>query len=342
MLNTPGSGFRFDLECVIYLRRACLIGEWPVEYISRFSGSWSPRLFGIGAKICCAILFGTFLLFPDDGYGQAFFGDPSLTLGRLGRFKLEVSAGVINDPNIKIDDKPISVTARGQSFDLIASKTTDEIKSEQFFLTATVGVGRSTDIFLKVGQFKSKNFFNGNFGPSGGLGFRFSPPQTGYLKMGLLMQASYATSENSDFGASFDTWFEPDSRGLQRHIVASGTAEDKLRLISYDLLLGVGVQNLSFVRPYAGLFVSSQNRTEKGSFSGRGDVFTCQANLCLGGVGPVAFSWNTDVSSDSIVGGVFGLTFTPVKRLGIGLEGHIGEGHLSSERGLMASAFVYF
>ncbi len=315
-----------------------------MEYPLRILRLKIPRLPRIGIHVCCAVFLGAIGLLPTDGYGQALFGDPSSTLGGFGKLRLEAGRSVIDNRNLKFVGKVFSVETRPLNTNLTASETREAIKTEMSFLTATMGLGKSLDVFLTAGRFRIQDLFDGNYEPAGGLGFRFSPPQTGLLKMGLLVQAFYATSKNNGFDTLVDTWFEPDSRGLERHIVASGTSQDKLSLISYDLLLGFGIQNIPFVRPYGGLLVSVQNRTEKGSFSGQGDLITCrnQRSQCLGGSTPVSLSWNTDVSSDSVFAGVLGLTITPIEWIGVNLEGHLGGGHLGNERGFMASAFIDF
>jgi hypothetical protein len=157
------------------------------------------------------------------------------------------------------------------------------------------------------------------------------------------MQAFYATSENNAYDTSVDFLSQTDSKGEHFHVTADGTANDKLRLISYDMVLGLGVQDIPYVRPYAGLLVSFQNRTEKGSFSGQGDFMTCHPTCnSIPGTKPISLSWNTDVATDSLIGGVFGLTINPVDWAGITLEGNLASGPLGNQRGLMASAFVQF
>lgn len=302
--------------------------------------SWQKVGFCI--KICCAILFGTMLMFPHDGYSQGLYGDPSETLGQWGKFRLEVGTGSTINPNLKISNKPVSVTIPQGNFNLIASDTTVAYRTKQNFLTATMGLGNSLDALIKVGQFKAQDGFDGSTEPSGGLGFRFSPPQTTHLKMGLLVQAFYATSENNGFETSIDTGFDPDSRGRQRHITASGTGKDKLRLIQYDALLSLDIQDIPYVRPYGALLVSFQDRNENGSFSGQGVITTCTGVQCISGTGPVSLSWNTDVSTDSVIGGVFGVSMKPFERGGINLEGFIGAGNLGTQYGYTASAFFNF
>ena len=306
----------------------------------------TPKLrlrFGSGTMIYCAILFGTILMFPHPGYGQGLYGDPSSTLGHLGKFQLEVGTGSTVNPNLKINNKPVSVTARGQNFNLTASDTIVDIRTKQVFYTATLGLGNSLDAFLKVGQFKAEDGFDGSNEPSGGLGFRFSPPQTSPIKLGFLFQAFYATSENNAFATSVDTTFDTDSRGIKRSITASGTGKDKLRLIQYDALLSLSVQDIPYVRPYGALLVSFQDRTEMGSFSGQGVMTTCVGVQCItSGTGPVELSWDTDVSTDSVVGGVFGVSLRPFEWVGINLEGFLGAGHLGTQYGYTASAFVNF
>lgn len=320
-----------------------------MEYPRRMPGPRNPCCSGIGIKVGCAVLLGAIILIPSNGFGQALFGDPSSTLGGLGQYRLEAGRGVINSYNLHFVGKEVSVKTNQLITKLTASETTGAIKSEMSFLTATVGLTRSVDVFLTAGRFRNQNLFDGSYKPAGGLGFRFSPPQAGLLKMGLLAQVFYATSENNGFEKSVDMWFEPDSRYVEHHIVASGTAEDKLSLISYDLLLGFGLQNIPFVRPYGGLLVSVQNRIEKGSFSGQGDVFTCPypGSHCLGGshlgpTTPVSLSWNTDVSSDTVFAGVLGLTITPIDWIGVNFEYLFGRGHTGNQRGFMASASVDF
>lgn len=303
--------------------------------------SWQKG--GYCIKICCAILFGTILMFPHDGYSQGLYGDPSETLGQWGKFQLEVGTGSTVNPNLKINNKPVSLKVNQGTFNLVASDTTVAIRTKQVFYTATLGLGNSLDAFLKVGQFKVEDGFDGSTSPSGGLGFRFSPPQTGPLKMGFLFQAFYATSENNGFETSVNTGFDTDSRGITRSLTANGTANDKLRLIQYDGLLSLDIQDIPYVRPYGALLVSFQDRTEKGSFSGQGNLTTCPGGHCLPpSSGPVYLSWNTDVSTDSVIGGVFGLSLRPFDWVGINLEGFLGAGHLGTQYGYTASAFVKF
>jgi hypothetical protein len=307
-------------------------------------GSDYRRFTGFGGPICGAILLATTLLSPLNGYGQGLLGDPSSTLGGWGKFKLEAGAGFIDNPNIKIDNKHYSVTdPNGISHSLVATETSESIKTEQRFLAATMGMGRALDLFIKVGKFKTQDPFDGEFKPSGGLGFRFSPPQTGFLNFGFQMQAFYGTSENNGYDTSVDILTQTDPKGVHYQITGDGTAKDQLRLISYDMVLGVGVQNIQYVRPYAGLLVSFQNRTEKGSFSGQGDFITCHPTCNASpGTKPITLSWNTDVATDSLIGGVFGLTITPVDWAGMILEGNWAGGSLGHQSGLMASAFVKF
>jgi len=296
----------------------------------------------LGTKIGCAILLGTILMLPHYGYSQGLYGDPSETLGQWGKFKLEVGTGSTVNPNLKINNKPVSVTTVQGEFNLTASDTIVAIRTKQNFLTATLGLGSSFDALIKVGQFKAQDGFDGNYSPSGGLGFRFSPPQTSHLKMGFLFQAFYATSENDGFDTSVDTGFDTDSKGITRHIAASGTGKDKLRLIQYDGLLSLSIQDIAYVRPYGALLVSYQDRTEKGSFSGQGVLTTCVGISCISAPRQVYLSWNTDVSSDTVVGGVFGLSMTPFEWVGINLEGFLGAGHLGTQYGYTVSAFVNF
>lgn len=312
------------------------------EYLFRTSKIWLR--FGLNTKIGFAILLGIILMSPDLGYGQGLYGDPSSTLGQWGKFKLEVGIGSTVNPNLKINSKPYTVTLLNEGdINLIASDTTVAIRTKQYFLTATLGLGNSVDAILKVGQFKAEDGFDGNYSPSGGLGFRFSPPQTSHLKMGFMFQAFYAKSENNDFETSIDTTFDADSKGITRHITASGTANDKLTLSQYDALLSLSIQDIPYVRPYGALLVSLQDRTEKGSFSGQGVIKRCGMSIpCISGPGTVSMSWNTDVSSDSVVGGVFGLGMKPLEGVGINLEGFLGAGHLGTQYGYTASAFVNF
>jgi hypothetical protein len=302
------------------------------------------RCSGIGMNVGCAVLLGAIVLTPSHGYGQALFGDPSATLGGFGQYRLEAGRGVIDSYNLHFVGKVVSVKTNQLNTNLIESETREGIKSELTFLTATAGLTKSIDVFLTARQYRIQTLFDGGYGPAGGLGFRFSPPQTGLIKMGLLAQVFYATSENNGFDTSVDTWFEPDSRYIERHIVASGTAKDKLRLISYDLLLGVGLQNIPYVRPYGGILVSVQNRTEKGSFSGQGDVFNCPfpGTRCIVATTPVSLSWNTDVSSDSVFAGLLGVTITPIEWIGVNFEYLLGRSRTGNLRGFMASAFVDF
>jgi hypothetical protein len=301
--------------------------------------------FGFRRTLCYATLLGTILMSPNLGYGQGLYGDPSTTMGQWGKFKLEIGAGFVANPNLKIKNEPITVMTPPQPkiYNLVAVDSTESFRSEQSFLTATVGMGRSVDLFLKVGKFKTQDPFEGDSSPSGGLGFRFSPPQTGFLKIGFQIQGFYATSENDGYNTSVDFWSHTDSQGLHYHVDTDGTAKNKLRLISYDMVLGVGVQNIPYVRPYTGLLVSFQNRSEKGSFSGQGDFTTCNANQCFpANTGAITSSWNTDLPSDSLIGGVFGLTITPIDWVGINLEGNLAGGHIGNQYGFMASAFVNF
>jgi hypothetical protein len=299
--------------------------------------------FGFRRTLCYATLLGTILMSPNLGYGQGLYGDPSTTMGQWGKFKLEVGTGSTVNPNLKINSKPFSVTTLQKEFNLTASDTTVAIRTNQLFLTATLGLGSSMDAFIKVGQFKAQDGFDGNYSPSGGLGFRFSPPQTSHLKMGFMFQAFYATSENNGFETSVDTGFDADSQGITRHITASGTGKDKLTLNQYDTLLSLSIQDMPYVRPYGALLVSFQDRNEEGSFSGQGVITTCGLNIpCQSGTGPVNLSWNTNVSSDSVVGGVFGLSLRPFEWVGINLEGFLGAGHLGTQYGYTASAFVNF
>jgi hypothetical protein len=310
-------------------------------YLFRNSKVWVR--FGLDAKIGFAILLGIILMFPHPGYGQGLYGDPSSTLGQWGKFRLEVGTGSTVNPNLKINNKPVSVTIPQGTFNLIASDTTVAIRTKQVFLTATVGLGSSLDAIIKVGKFKSQDGFDGNNAPSGGLGFRFSPPQTSRLKLGFLFQAFHASSENNGFETSIDTGFDADSRGITRHITASGTGNDKLKLIQYDALLSLSIQDIPYVRPYGALLVSYQDRTETGSFSGQGILTICsKVSGCTSAPRPVDLSWNTDVSTDSVVGGVFGVSLRPFEWVGINLEGFLGAGHLGTQYGYTASAFVNF
>jgi hypothetical protein len=295
--------------------------------------------------MCGAFLLSAVCLLPDTGYGQGLLGDPSSTLGQFGKFRLELGAGFVDNPNLKIKNEPITVMTppKPTVFNLIAEDSTETFRTEQRFLTATVGMGSSVDLFFKVGKFRTQEPFDGDSDPSGGLGFRFSVPQTGFLKIGFQMQGFYATSENNGYDTSVDFFSQTDSSGLHYHVVANGTAKDKLRLISYDMVLGVGVQDIPYMRPYAGLLVSFQNRTEKGSFSGQDEFTTYRGTQKIAtDTGAITSSWNTDLASDSVIGGVFGLTITPVDWAGINIEGNLASGHLGSQRGLMASAFVKF
>jgi hypothetical protein len=311
------------------------------KHLLRVSELW--RFSGFGSGICCAIFLGTLFLWPHDGYGQGLLGDPSSTLGQWGKFKLEIGGGFTDNPNLKINNEPISVSTPSKDYNLIAVDFKESFRTEQRFLTATVGMGRSVDLFLKVGKFRTQDPFAGDSAPSGGLGFRFSVPQTGFLKIGFQMQGFYATSENNGYDTSVDFSSQTDSKGLHYLVNADGTAKDKLRLISYDMVLGVGVQDIPYVRPYAGLLVSFQKRTEKGSFSGQGDLTTCNVSVCIATfTGAISSSWNTDLASDSVIGGVFGLTITPVDWAGINLEGNLAGGSLGNQSGLMASAFIKF
>jgi len=306
--------------------------------------SETGRSCGFGAAIFFVIFLGTLFVSPHDGYGQGLLGDPSSTLGQFGKFQLELGAGFVDNPNIKIDNKHYSATdPNGISHSLISTETSQTIKTEQRFLDATMGMGSSLDLFLIVGKFRTQEPFDGDPGPSGGFGFRFSPPQMGFLKFGFQMQAFYATSENNGYDTSVDLLSQTDSKGLHYHVTGTGTANDKLRLISYDMVLGVGVQHIPYVRPYAGLLVSFQNRNEKGSFSGQGDFMTCRPTCnTIPGTKPINLSWNTDVATDSLIGGVFGLTITPVDWAGITLEGNWAGGNLGHQSGFMASASVKF
>lgn len=296
--------------------------------------------FGFRRLMGFALFFGIILLSPNLGYGQGLYDDPSGTLGQWGKFKLEFGAGSTVNPNLHINNVPVKFTILQGTFNLTASDTIVKIRTKQLFLTATVGIGNSIDAIVKVGRFSAQDGFNGDSSPSGGLGFRFSPPQTGRIKMGLLFQGFYATSEDNGSQASVNIQFDPD-RGVSRHVTASGTGKEKLRLIQYDLLLGVGIQDIPHLRPYGALLVSYQDRTDKGSFSGNGVTTICHTS-CQMAQGPVYLSWNTDVYSDSVVGGVFGLDIHPIDWVGINFEGFLGAGNLGTQYGYTVSTFVKF
>jgi hypothetical protein len=315
-----------------------------IKHLLRMPAPWARRCSGIGMKFGCVFLLGAIVLTAGDGYAQTLFGDASATLGGFGRYRLEAGRGIIDSYHLHFKGKVVSVVTNQFSAHLTASETTGRIESEMSFLTATVGLTRSIDVLLTVGQFRTQTLFDGNYGPAGGLGLRLSPPQAGLIRMGLLVQVFYGTSKNDGYDAKVDTQFEPDSRYIERHIVATGTAEDKLRLISYDLLLGIDLQNIPLVRPHGGVLVSVQNRTENGSFSGQGNVATCPfpGTICLTASTPVSLSWNSDVSSDKVFAGLIGLSITPVDWIGADFEYVVGRGHIGNQRGFMASVFVDF
>lgn len=275
-------------------------------------------------KYSSLLLLSVFLMAPSLAVGQAVFGDPSLTLHDLGHVKIEIGGRVVPEQKIRFEDTNVRVNTSTKSITWNVPESTEKIESEQIFLTAATTLGKMGDVFGIIGQYRIKEYFNGNYNVMGGGGVRISPPQSGVVKVGFLLQALYYTSEDNNIAAYVYPTGTTDD-GSQRSYSAHGIAKEKIAMMQYDALLGFGIDKISYFRPYAGLLFTMIDGTDKGSFSG------------YSGATEVSFSFDRDISSDSSVGGIAGIVLNPAENMGVTLEGHFG-----SQTSYGASVFVRF
>lgn len=284
-------------------------------------------------KYCLFLLTLALLMTPSLGWSQTLYGDPSLTLYGISRGKIEIGGNVIKDQKIKIEDTVIHVATSTQNLTWDIPESTEKIESEHLFLTAAWGLGKMGDIFATIGQHRIKEPFDRNYSISGGGGIRISPPQTGAVKVGLLLQAYYFSSEDNNI-ASYAYGQGTTANGSQEYFSADGTGKEKIAMTRYDAVLGFGIDKIPYFRPYAGLLLTMINGTVEGSFSGQ-DYECIYGSSCTSS--QVSFSFERDISSDSSIGGIAGVVLNPAQDIGITIESQFGP-HTSYG----ASAFVRF
>jgi hypothetical protein len=249
------------------------------------------------------------LSIPSSGLCQTMFGDPSQTSGKTGLGKIEIGGGLTSSQELREKSTTIQFRNSTQSVAIDVAATTVKIDNEYVFLSASAGLGEKVDVFGKVGLTKVDKPYKGDYGFSGGGGFRISPPQSGAIKVGVLVQAQYFSSAGDESPAMLG---ESGSGGSYS---AYGTLHEKITMTRYDVVLGFGGNMTASVRPYAGLLFTAFNGTDEASFSGTGSVF---ANSTITPI--TSFSYKRNFQNVSSLGGIVGMTLNQSEDMGATLE----------------------
>ena len=105
-----------------------------------------------------------------------------------------------------------------------------------------------------------KEPFDGDNGMLVGGGIRLSPPQSGLIKIGIVLQAYRYSSEGTYPSYAYLYGTTPD--GSSADVIINGDTTEKINMTNYSAVLGFGVNSSQYVRPYAGLLFSIINGTE--------------------------------------------------------------------------------
>lgn len=249
------------------------------------------------------------LSIPSPGLSQTIFGDPSLTSGKVGFNKIEIGGGVVSSQELREKSTSIQFSNSTQNMTLDVPASTVKADSEYVFLSASAGLGKIGDIFGKVGLTKIDRPYKGDYGFSGGGGFRISPPQSGQIKVGFQVQAQYFSSEGDETPAMLG------ESGSSGSYFAYGNLHEKITMTRYDAVLGFGGNMTPSVRPYAGLLFTVFNGTDEASFTGTGNFFSG------GTITPItSFSYKRNFQNVSSVGGVVGMTLNQSEDMGATIE----------------------
>lgn len=288
--------------------------------------------------LCFKLLFVLFVIsVPSIGFSQMIYGDPSLTHD-IGHGKIELGGSIAKDQALKIKATEAPGSALNTNFTWKVPGAKKDIGSENFFLTAEMGIGRIVDVFVNIGQSRINKPIDGNFNFAGGGGLRISPPQSGVIKIGVVVQTYSFSSESDDVAFDvFETGTASDNSKI--FFVAQGKGKEKIRLDRYDAVLGFGVDKISYIRPYAGLLFTMINGTDERSFSGQGSacVIPSGGSCTASSSTNISFSYKQDIASDSSIGGIAGIVFNPKEDMGMTIESQFGP-----QATIAASAFVKF
>ncbi len=281
------------------------------------------------------LLFVALLMVPSRGRCQMVYGDPSLTLYGTSVAKIEVGGGAMKTQKIRGSATTASISTPTSNYTLNLSALDQHIGTEQVFMTASGSLGRIGDVFGSVGQTRISDPYEGDFGFFAGGGVRISPPQSGAIKIGLLVEASRFSSEGPSSSVVSAYGTATDGSWVSTNIA---DAREEIMLTRYDVLLGFGVDALPHVRPYAGLLFSEINGSDKVSYSGPGTVYsTPPGGVPVTQTTQISYAAKRTISGASSVSGIAGVTLNASEEMGMTVEAHFGNGVAYA-----ASAFMHF
>jgi hypothetical protein len=274
--------------------------------------SFEPNRYALLFTVCAILSLSV----PSSSIGQTLFGDPTLTSGTVGLGKIELGGGLTTGQELKEKSTSVELTTASQNVSLAVPATKTKIDTEYFILSASIGLGKTSDFFVKAGLTKIDQPYKGDYGFSGGGGFRISPPQSGAIKIGLLVQAQYFSSEGDESpampGGSGTT-----STGSGASYYGYGNLHEKITMTRYDALLGFGGNVTPSLRPYAGLLFTVLNGTHEATLTGTGQI----SYVGTGVITPISsFTYKRNFQNDSSIGGVVGITLNPSENVGAAIE----------------------
>lgn len=264
------------------------------------------------------------VLVPGNSRAQALFGDPSSTLGGLGRFSIEVGGSLTPNQDFRFDGMSVPMVLTSQTFTLVVPDYTDGSEGEQVFVTATVGLAQLLDVYGTVGLARIEgDGFSGERALAGGGGIRVTPRQDGPVRVGLQLQAFRASGEDDTISGVVSSLDALPGSLDQVSVHAPGSGREKISLTRYDALLGFGVHSLPYVRPYGGVLFTVVDGTDTGSLAGQAYYVSCPraGGVCTTGEEPYRLSARNGFGSDKALGAVAGASVEASPQWALTLEG---------------------
>ncbi len=255
---------------------------------------------------------------------QSVLGNPATTVGTPGRFTIGIAAGSVQRYKFRSTSGSLDFIGPTRSLTAEIEDSDASFSGQQIYLQSAIGILPMADILVAVGAARIKDkdeFYNGAFGPALALGLRISPPSSGPVRIGLVIQSSYAKSRDDKIDGIFSVkQIYPD--GSYSWVDASVSGKEELSIVRYDMLLGAALQNLTMVQPYLGLLYSLVHGTDKADFSGNG-AFT-HSPPPQTDFGPISGSWDVNFTMSSPIGGVVGFHVFPNDPFNVDVELQFG------------------
>jgi hypothetical protein len=281
------------------------------------------------SKICFSLIACLAVLaISQELYALGLYGDPT-AISKKRQLQVEVGGGkTIDGQQLKFTETRASVQASTFSSSDTIADSADKFKSEHIFLGIVYGMSDTAQAFARVGGVRSNEpEISSDFAASYALGLRLSPKQQGAIRVGLIGQV---TQTEHHFESGPGSFFSPDitPNGPNVTIFSGlGQLSEDLKLTRFDVLLGAGVPT-SVVSPYAGLLLTFIIGSDSATITGN------QSDVCTyprGGPGctstpsgPFTVELDSDVESESLIGGVVGVALNATEAVGLTLEAQFG------------------